>query len=97
MRTTLDIDDDVLQAAKELARRERKTAGFLSELARRGLTEAQDTRLKGPTANEVFLGFRPFARRGTIVTNEIIGRLREEIQIEAGTSRHQCIDRASRS
>ena len=79
MRTTLDIDDDVLQAAKELARRERKTAGrILSELARRGLTEAQETRSKGPTANEVFLGFRPFARRGTIVTNEIIGRLREE-------------------
>jgi len=29
MRTTLDIDDDVLQAAKELARRERKTAGAM--------------------------------------------------------------------
>jgi hypothetical protein len=27
MRTTLDIDDDILQAAKELAQRERKTAG----------------------------------------------------------------------
>jgi len=26
MRTTLDIDDDVLHAAKERARRERKTA-----------------------------------------------------------------------
>jgi hypothetical protein len=44
MRTTLDIDDDVLQVAKELARRERKTAGrILSELARRGLTGAKDT------------------------------------------------------
>ena len=76
MRTTLDIDDDVLQAAKELARQERKTAGrVLSELARRGLTEASS---KEATANEVFLGFRPFARRGTIVTNEMIDRLREE-------------------
>jgi len=27
VRTTLDIDDDVLRAAKELARREKKTAG----------------------------------------------------------------------
>jgi hypothetical protein len=27
MRTTLDIDDDLLAAAKELARRERSTAG----------------------------------------------------------------------
>jgi len=42
MRTTLDIDDDVLQAAKEMARREHKTAGrILSELARRGLTQEE--------------------------------------------------------
>ena len=35
MRTTLDIDDDVLEAVKELAAREKKTAGTkLSELAR---------------------------------------------------------------
>jgi hypothetical protein len=38
MRTTLDIDDDVLQAAKELAEAHRTTAGkVLSELARKGL------------------------------------------------------------
>jgi hypothetical protein len=76
MRTTLDIDDDVLQAAKELARRERKTAGrVLSELARRGMVK--DT-LSAKPAKEVFLGFRPFTHRGTIVTNEMIDRLREE-------------------
>ncbi|HLE82721.1 MAG TPA: antitoxin, partial [Thermoanaerobaculia bacterium] len=35
MRTTLDIDEDVLEAAKELAAVHRKTAGkVLSELAR---------------------------------------------------------------
>ena len=78
MRTTLDIDDDVLQAAKELARRERKTAGqILSELARRGLTEAK-VPSEGRSAKESFLGFRPFARRGAIVTNQMIDRLREE-------------------
>ena len=77
MRTTLDIDDDVLQAAKELARRERKTAGrVLSELARRGMVK--DTLSAMPAAKEVFLGFRPFTHRGTIVTNEMIDRLREE-------------------
>lgn len=39
MRTTLDIDDDVLQAAKEIAAAEGRTAGkVLSELARKGLT-----------------------------------------------------------
>ncbi|MGH9315086.1 MAG: hypothetical protein ACRD09_11170 [Vicinamibacterales bacterium] len=38
MRTTLDIDDDVLQAAKEIAASRRVTAGqVLSELARKGL------------------------------------------------------------
>ena len=37
MRTTLDIDEDVLQAAKELAAKEKRTTGaVLSELARRG-------------------------------------------------------------
>jgi hypothetical protein len=39
MRTTLDIDEDVLQAAKELAAVRGRTAGqVLSELARAGLT-----------------------------------------------------------
>jgi hypothetical protein len=77
MRTTLDIDDDVLQAAKELARRERKSAGrVLSELARRGL--AKDTFSAKTAAKEVFLGFRPFTHRGAIVTNETIDWLREE-------------------
>ena len=38
MRTTLDIDDDVLQAAKELGEMRKKTAGhILSELARKAL------------------------------------------------------------
>jgi hypothetical protein len=38
MRTTLDIDDDVPFAAKELAQREGSSAGaVVSQLARRGL------------------------------------------------------------
>lgn len=38
VRTTLDIEDDVLQAAKELAQREGGTAGrMISALARQGL------------------------------------------------------------
>lgn len=79
MRTTLDIDDDVLQAAKELARREHKTAGrILSDLARRGLSQAENSSAKEVSDTKVFLGFRPFTRRGTIVTNGMIDRLREE-------------------
>jgi hypothetical protein len=39
MRTTLDIADDVLQAARERARREKKTIGeVVSDLARSALT-----------------------------------------------------------
>lgn len=42
MRTTLDIDDEVLRAAKEIARRRHSTAGaVISELAR--LAEAAAT------------------------------------------------------
>jgi len=47
MRTTLDIDDDVLQAAKEIAAARGLTAGrALSELARRGLAPARTVRLR---------------------------------------------------
>jgi hypothetical protein len=42
MRTTLDIDDDILQAAKEIALSQGTTAGkVLSWLARKGLTPAR--------------------------------------------------------
>ncbi len=76
MRTTLNIDDDVLRAARELARREKKTAGqVISELARQAL--AASLRGFGGEAKAVH-GFRPFPRRGGLVTNELIDRLREE-------------------
>jgi hypothetical protein len=42
MRTTLTIDDDILQAARERADFERKTIGeVLSSLARKGLRPPQ--------------------------------------------------------
>ena len=42
MRTTLDIDDDVVAAARELAANDRRSLGkVISELARRGLTPAR--------------------------------------------------------
>lgn len=77
MRTTLDIDEDVLLAAKERARRERTTAGqVISDLARQALT-ASPERSSVQEPRTVY-GFRPFARRGVIVTNETIDRLRED-------------------
>lgn len=77
MRTTLDIANDVLQAAKELARREKKTAGeVISELARRALTAPPITR--AAPQPKAICGLRPFPKRGGIVTNELIGKLRED-------------------
>jgi len=74
MRTTLDIADDVLQAAKERARREQKTAGqVVSELLRQALTAPPPSVVREPRAVH---GFRPFASRGGIVTNDLIDQLR---------------------
>ena len=57
MRTTLDIDDDVLQAAKEIGELRRKTAGqVLSELARKAL----EPKFVGRVRNGVpLLPYRP--------------------------------------
>jgi hypothetical protein len=45
MRTTLDIDEDVLHAAKELAIARRTTAGrVISDLAREALRPARNLR-----------------------------------------------------
>ena len=57
MRTTLDIADDVLQAAKERAHREKKTVGeVISELARSALTTApQGLTVREPKAVYGFL------------------------------------------
>lgn len=79
MRTTLDIDSDVLEAAKERARRERKTAGqVVSELLRQALTGVG---APSPTAvREVppVYGVRPFPAGDTVVTNALIDDLRTD-------------------
>lgn len=77
MRTTLAIDDDVLQAAKELARREKTTAGaVISALARKALvTPTTPQPAREPKA---LYGIRPFPKRGGVVTNELIDKLRED-------------------
>ena len=76
MRTTIDIDDDVLQAAKERAKREQKTAGeVVSELLRQALTASPPSSAHQPKAVH---GFKPFARRGNIITNDVIDQLRSD-------------------
>jgi hypothetical protein len=78
VRTTLDIDDDVLQAARELARRDKQTMGAtVSALVRRALT--QRSAPQGKVAEpKSFYGFKPFASRGVVVTNELVNKLRED-------------------
>ena len=72
MRTTLDIDDDVLQAAKELAQARKKTAGqVLSDLARRGLVPKQTEKVRNGVP---LLPYRP----GRIVTVEMVEDLLDE-------------------
>ena len=80
MRTTLDIEDDVLAAAKELARRQGTSAGqMVSHLLRAALLGPAATHLSPSGGSPTIAGFRPFpSRAGQLVTNEQIDQLREE-------------------
>lgn len=89
MRTTLDIADDVLFAAKDFARRDGKTIGqVLSELARRAMqmppaaeTSTAEQATPASTAPDVRLtqmGIRPLPSRGGAVTNDTVNQLREQ-------------------
>lgn len=74
MRTTLDIDEDVLAAAKEIASARSTTAGkILSDLARQALapSEEQPIVLNGVPLLPPRWGSRP-------VTMEEVNRLRDE-------------------
>jgi hypothetical protein len=73
MRTTLDVDEDVLMAVKSLAASRKATAGkVISELARKALLPQR----KSVKRN----GFTLFRTRddGVIVTMELVNRLRDE-------------------
>jgi hypothetical protein len=80
VRTTLDIDDPVLHAVKELARRDGRTAGAVaSDLIRRALSQPA-TGVQEPPAH---YGFRPFpaAAADDRVTNDQVNRLRDDLGI----------------
>lgn len=73
MRTTVRLDDDVLLAVQERARREGRSAGeVLSDLARQALHGPRDAAAGGRH------GFTPLPRRGAAVSNALIDRLRED-------------------
>jgi predicted ATPase len=74
MRTTLEIDEDVLEAAKELATRQKKTAGkVISELARRGIQTHRAT-----PSQKIINGFEVLPAEGRVVTPQIVQKILEE-------------------
>jgi len=77
MRITLDIEDDVLAAAKELARRQGSSAGqVVSRLLRVALSGEGD---RADAGSVLVAGFRPFgATNSKLVTNEQIDQLRDQ-------------------
>lgn len=73
MRTTLDIDPDVLEAARALARQRRESIGaVISELARNGLNPNRVETMRN--------GIRlfPVRQRSAPVTPELIKAILEE-------------------
>ena len=92
MRTTLDIADDVLFAAKDVARKERKPLGqVISELARRafanGGTDAvasgsqqyaplQTGPLSGSDRIATY-GIQPLPARGELISDVMVKRIRD--------------------
>ncbi len=73
MRTTIDIEDDILMAAKEIARQRRISIGkVISDLARKAMT--QNSRF----ANRGDVPLFPVKSDGGIVSLEMVNRLRDE-------------------
>ena len=73
MRTTLEIDDELLVAARELAEHRGTTLGsVVSDLLRQALTRPADAALTERN------GFRVLPKRGGIVTTEVVTRLAED-------------------
>ena len=81
MRTTLDIDDDLLAAAKELARHQGGTTGLVvSRLLRNSLPGGGAAGARSGVGKPVrrVAGFEPFAAKpGVVATNEQVNSLRD--------------------
>lgn len=77
MRTTVDIDDDVLQAAKEIAASRKSTAGkVISEIFRKGLTRVQAEEF------DYRSGFPQFDTGGKVITPEMVEDLFDQEDLE---------------
>ena len=69
----MDIDNDVLEAAKEISSKTKRTAGqVISELARSALTSSYPR-----TETEVIHGFEQIPKDGHVITVEFVRKLLE--------------------
>ncbi len=74
MRTTLAIDDDILMAAKAIARQRNQSLGHVvSELARKAL------RPPASSAERNGIPLLPVRRQDAIVTLDVVNELRDEL------------------
>jgi hypothetical protein len=90
MRTTLDLRDDLLQAAREEAARSKRSIGeVISQWAASGLNPVSSHALEvgenrqrqAALQPERRNGIRLLPRRDEIITNEHIDKLREELGV----------------
>jgi hypothetical protein len=73
MRTTVDLDDDVLAPAKEIARKKGVTLGrFLSDLTRQSLETGEQPKIRN---GAWLLERRPGAKMADL---EIVNKLRDD-------------------
>ena len=86
MRTTIDLDDDVLAAAKALAKAGQTTAGrIISDTMRRAIQSGladPASRQEALTVNEApaVHGFKPLVLSGqNIVTADMVRAIRDEL------------------
>ena len=82
MRTTLQLDDDVLAAARVLARQQRTSLGaVISELARQALVAPAPGSSSGDPGAEHRNGLPllPWKEKGAPVDLELVNHLRDEL------------------
>ena len=85
MRTTLDIDSDILDAARALARSAHTTSGrIISDVMRRAIAvglahQNLPTPVHAAHEPEAVYGFVPLTSGGKIVTNDMVRALRDEL------------------
>lgn len=81
MRTTLDLDQDVLLAAKEIAARSKQTAGkVISDVFRRGLHASEAPVAARRTRSSVAAGFEVMPAGGRVITAQFVSKLRDEAE-----------------